>query len=100
MWLVKGTWDIGYLPDIILEGDMRPAAEQIAERYAHGGGYNPFGKGIWTVGEKMELQYPGDPPLEAKATLIHPNGEIIILYVADIVGIFKPDKTFDVVRLD
>ena len=40
---------LGLLPDIIRDDDMRSVKEQIELRYAHGGGYKPFGEGKVTM---------------------------------------------------
>ena len=33
---------MGLIPDILLQNDRKPVAEQLNLRYAHGGGYFPF----------------------------------------------------------
>jgi len=40
---------LGFLPEILRPEDPRPASEQLADRYSHGGGYSPFGRDQWTL---------------------------------------------------
>ena len=70
---------LGFLPDFLSERDRRPAAQQINENYAHGGGWHPNLKGEWMMLEGHKLKYPGDPVLAplAQAKL---RDELIVFY--------------------
>ena len=49
-WVLYGGTSpamLGFLPMMLDDEDPRPAAEQLNETYAHGGGWMPFGKGQW-----------------------------------------------------
>jgi hypothetical protein len=54
---------LGYLPSFLSESDPRPAAAQIDENYAHGGGFSPF-SGFIMVGDN--IVYPGSPASRMK----------------------------------
>jgi hypothetical protein len=45
--------DLGLIPDFIFEWDERSAAEQINERYAHGGGWRPMTSGKWSLSDRF-----------------------------------------------
>lgn len=96
--LRTGLVDLGYLPQWLDADDERPAAEQIHEHYAHGGGWRPS-KSPVTLGKKYELEHPGDPPLFPRAgTKL--RDEMILFYDHSWVAIIKPDRTFEVSRVD
>lgn len=79
------------------EHDPRPAAEQIDDNYAHGGGWSPF-KGF-TVLEDGSIQYPGDPahPILAETRL---RDEIIRFYDSSWLMIMQPDGSYEISRID
>jgi hypothetical protein len=91
--------DLGFLPEILLPEDKRPVREQLADRYAHGGGYNPF-KGFKLDRMTMTLRYPGDPPFRPGAmtqigdeqVYFYPHGAWLL--------ILQPNGDFDVTRVD
>jgi hypothetical protein len=61
-WVLYGGTrpdDLGFLPLMLDDEDPRPAAAQLDETYAHGGGWRPFGEGQGTK-EGLALAYPGD----------------------------------------
>ena len=63
--------DLGLIPAFLNTFDPRPAAEQIHEHYAHGGGWRPF-QGFELDDTNSDplrwmLTYPGDPSLLALA---------------------------------
>jgi hypothetical protein len=92
----------GLLPDIITASDPRPAAEQIAERYAHGGGYRPFGGGSWALGVKggkITLEYPGGPMFREVAR-IELAKQTVVLFDSAFVAIIELDLAFVVLRMD
>lgn len=104
IWLVKGGISpgdlLGFLPSIISDKYTGTVAEQIAEGYAHGGGYSPFGEGQWTYDpETQTLQYPGDPPMTPLARTVV-RDEIVLLYEASMVCIVQKDGSFAVTRMD
>jgi hypothetical protein len=91
---------LGFIPDFILEMDPRPAREQINDRYAHGGGWHPFGKGEWVYDPASgSIKYPGDPAYlpVAKGQL---RDETILVYKHAWVCIVQKDGSFEVSRMD
>lgn len=87
---------LGHVPDFIRDDDPRSAAEQINERYAHGGGWRPLNGFIW---RPPDLYFPGDPayrPLFSRRL----RDEEIILFTHEWVAIFQPDGSFKVARID
>ena len=92
---------LGFLPEILRPEDPRPVKEQLADRYAHGGGWSPFGKDQWTLSKGMVLKYPGDPALKPIAALRLPlSDELVILYPHQMAAIIQADQSFEVARLD
>ena len=88
---------LGWLPSFLDVDDPRPAKEQFHERYAHGGGWNPF-KGF-EMRKGYSIKYPGDPahkPL-AQAKL---RDELIVFYDYAWVAIIQPDGSFEIARMD
>lgn len=53
---------IGYVSMMLNDEDPRSVREQLDANYQHGGGWQPLAGA--TLGEKMRMVYPGDPPLE------------------------------------
>lgn len=98
IWHTFGPVDLGYIPDFLLDQDERPAREQINERYAHGGGWQPLLAG-WKMSADGRLSYPGDPtmPPVARTKL---REEEIFVYPYAWVAIRQPDGSFEVARLD
>ena len=93
-----GLIDLGAIPEWLDADDPRPAAKQIHEHYAHGGGWRPF-KGAVTLGKFYELCYPGDPPLHPRAgTKL--RDELILFYDHAWLAIIQPDRSFEVSRVD
>jgi hypothetical protein len=93
---------LGFIPLIILDTDKRPVREQIAERYAHGGGWSPFSKFKVQLGadSRAVLVYPGDPPMRMWCECDHPNGERLQLFDGAWFRIIQPDGSFEISRLD
>ncbi len=90
---------LGFLPEILLPDDPRPVREQLAERYTHGGGYNPF-KGFTLDSGTMTLTYPGDPPLRPGA-LLKIGKEVVFYYPrGSWLLIMQTDKSWVVTRVD
>jgi len=89
---------LGFLPGMLDENDPRPAREQFNERYAHGGGWQPF-IGHELREEDLTLKYPGDPPLIPLAKLQF-RDELIVLYEHDFVMIKQRDGSYEVCRMD
>jgi len=88
---------LGMLPFWIDDGDPRPAREQFDEHYQHGGGWRPF-EGFKLI-NPLEIQYPGDEPLEVIA-LMRLRDEMIAVFPHDWVLILQKDGTFEVCRMD
>lgn len=105
--MTHSTWTnpeaAGYLPHILQADDPRPAAGQLADRYAHGGGYTPYPDGDWTYvpGDPASLHYPGDPPFyEISRTVLPLSGQLILLFQYSILAIVELDGSFAVTRAD
>lgn len=88
---------VGFIPQFLSEADERPAAEQFNERYAHGGGWQPF-KGF-TMDQSWSLHYPGDPQIDAVAYM-KLRDETIVVYPYAWVAIIQPDNSFEIARMD
>jgi len=98
---------VGAIPFFLRENDPRPAREQFAERYAHGGGWSPFEGFALSVREAPEgtrqgayaIQYPDDPPYFelARAKL---REELILVFPHAWVAIVQPDGSFEISRMD
>jgi hypothetical protein len=90
---------LGLLPALISERDPRKAAEQLAETYAHGGGWTPVPG--WSFDhETLALRYPGDPVMKpiAAAEL---RDELLLLYPhAFLLVLDTETETFEVARVD
>lgn len=90
---------LGFLPHILDSFDPRPTAEQIEDKYAHGGGWRPYGQGAWALDDDRTLHFPNDQALKPIArTFI--REEQVYLYDHAVVAVVQPDGSFDVVRLD
>ena len=94
---------VGYLPMIFREDDLRTAQEQAAANYAHGGGWMSF-QGFELVSrgpaEPLALQYPGDPPMrELSRTNFHSG--LLVLFESSWLAIIDPQGNMtDVARID
>lgn len=88
---------VGFIPEFLDEADPRPAAIQIDTAYGHGGGWRPSSK--FTLNEDNSIQYPGDPVLEPWA-IAEFRGDLIVVYESGYTAIIKPDRSFEVARLD
>lgn len=98
---VTDEW-LGIIPLFLDMNDPRPAAEQINDEYAHGGGWRTMDG--FTMEPDHTLTYPSgvDHPEEryvplATATL---RDEQLFFYDCAWVAIVQPDGTFEVARLD
>lgn len=88
---------LGLLPEIIRPDDPRPVADQLEDRYSHGGGYRPL-PGVTISGNGVRL-YPGDPPIEPVAT-IRINDEVVWFYPDAFIAIVQPDGSAAMTRVD
>lgn len=90
---------LGLIPEFLCESDGRPAAQQFSHNYSHGGGWRPMKS--WKIHNLAEhsIRYPGDKVLKpiASAKLMD---EIICIYEHAWVGIFQPDGSFEISRMD
>jgi hypothetical protein len=88
---------LGEIPYFLSEEDPRSAAEQINANYPFGG-WQKF-RGFTKADDKGGLKYPGDPVMRplASAKL---RDETIYFYQSAWVGIFQPDGSFEIARLD
>lgn len=92
----------GFLPEMLSLDDPRPAKEQLAETYAHGGGFQHFeGFTLHAPEDKRSwlLQYPGDPPLQPKA-YGQLRTETLVLFDYDWLVIRQANGEWEVARLD
>jgi hypothetical protein len=95
------SWEAcGLIPHFLDADDPRPAAEQINDRYDHGGGWRPLPG--FTLRPDLWLCYPEDPPLEPLAMTILPaSAETVVIYPAGFVVILqRTDRTWQAARLD
>lgn len=89
---------LGYLPDIFIDGDPRPAAEQANERYL--GGWHPQdGWSLKSENGVLVARYPGDPPLRPLA-ITQLNDEVLLLYPHAYVCVMQPDGSCQMARMD
>lgn len=89
---------LGFLPSFFDAYDPRSAKEQIDDNYSRfsGGRWSPInGFQVFPDG----LLYPGDPkmPLLAEAKL---RDEVLKFYDCSWLGIFQPDGTYEISRVD
>jgi hypothetical protein len=91
--------DLGFLPAILTPTDPRPIKDQLADRYAHGGGYHPF-RGFKLERMTMQLRYPGDPPLKPSAFAEFGDERVFFYSEGAWLLILQPDDTYEVTRVD
>lgn len=90
---------IGLIPEIVQEHDKRKLAEQIDDRYAHGGGWMPMEK--WVFHDDCSIQYPGDEEMRPVARYFHsPTGETLFVYEDAWVAIQQVSGKYEVSRMD
>ena len=103
VWTTYRGWrlgDLGLLPAIVNSIDSRPVAEQVADKYRHGGGWSPFkGFKLAGAGGGRTLRYPEDPPLHMVAST-RIRDEEVLLFEGDWLCVVQPDGTFAVSRID
>lgn len=90
------------LPIILLPNDPRPVAEQLDDRYAHGGGYRPSGDKFTLIGHPagdMALQYPGDPDFP-EVSRCQINSQLCVLFSSSFMAIIEQDNSHVIVRVD
>jgi hypothetical protein len=89
---------LGFLDLIFDDGDPRPAREQVEDRYAHGGGWDPLPG--WIVDPASGFaQFPGDPPTKPVA-MTRLRDEKILLYPHSWVCIVQADGSYEMARMD
>jgi len=88
---------VGLIPHWLDADDPRPAAEQLNEHYAHGGGWRPF-EGF-VLRKDGGIKYPGDPTHKPRAAMML-RDELIMIYDHGWVLIRQKDGTFEVCRMD
>lgn len=92
---------LGLVPMFVNDHDPRPLAEQINERYAHGGGWMPLSG--WSYDPQTHaIAYPDDlESLFPFAEYVHPvTGERLYAYKSSWFAIVQPDDKYEVARLD
>jgi hypothetical protein len=89
--------DLGFLPSLISEDDPRPVAQQLDDKYRHGGGWQPMPG--WKLSEDRSLKFPEDPPMKplAMSTLRH---ETLLFYEYSFLAIVQLNGSFEVSRID
>jgi hypothetical protein len=100
---------LGFVPQFFDDTDPRPAAAQLEENYAHGGGWRPFGQGQWRIrASDGALVYPGSPedgepdevyPLIALAPLPLTH-ECLQFYTSSFLAVVQEDGAIEVTRVD
>jgi hypothetical protein len=90
---------LGLIPLFLSPLDLRPAAMQINENYAHGGGWRPMDGWEFFANDHQQIKYFGDPALFpfARATL---SDETIFVYPHAWMLIQQPSGDFEISRLD
>jgi hypothetical protein len=91
--------DLGFLWDILIPDDTRTVKAQLDDRYAHGGGYEPF-PGFKLERMTMRLKYPGDPPLRPSAMTQIGDEKVFYYQKGSWLLILQPDDTYEVTRVD
>lgn len=116
-WAVVGNdpMILGYLPEIFISADPRPAKEQVNDRYAHGGGWNKFCGSDTHKKEQFTLElsssakdcclkYPDDPPMQLIGfTILHAETakpERILFFQHAWVVIEQIDGSWECARMD
>lgn len=109
MWtLLPGTHPdiLGFLPLILRVDDERKIADQLNDRYAHGGGYFPMKLEKWQLNRETRILTYHDEEDESEiyqplATHWFPlSEERAILYKYSILLILAPDGSFALTRVD
>jgi hypothetical protein len=85
---------VGLIPVFLEEYDLRPARDQINDRY---GGWRPMAD--WTLLADGSILFEGDPPLSPVAWT-HLRDETIIVYRYGWVAVIAENGTFEVSRCD
>jgi hypothetical protein len=97
---------LGFVPQFLHTDDDRPAAEQIDDNYAHGGGWrpNPDRAMFWRISKHdAALVYDdGDGPAEVQPLVATAQlrDEEIHIYDGAWMAIIQPDGSFQVSRVD
>ena len=94
-------WQLGLIPEIIRAEDTRGVVEQVNANYAHGGGWNFYGKDKWRLNaDNMSIKYPEDPTLwpQWKATIS--KDETVYIYDYGLVLLLASNGTFEISRMD
>ena len=90
---------LGCIPEFLSADDPRSLAEQIDERYAHGGGWRPLAGFTFNPSSGI-AQFPGDGPLQPLAFTSH-NDEVLIVYRYAFCCIYNTETlAYEVARLD
>lgn len=98
IWVKLDTHvDLGFLPGLISEDDPRSVKAQLEDKYRYGGGWDPTPG--FTVQDGYVLKFPGDPPMTPLAMTALRN-EVVVLYDYSFLGVFQPDGSFEVSRVD
>jgi hypothetical protein len=88
---------IGIIPYWLDDQDPRPAAEQLDQHYAHGGGWQPFDG--FKLQKDGSIKYPGDPALKPIGAVGF-RKELILFFPFAWVMILQKDGTFEICRMD
>jgi hypothetical protein len=97
IWTCLKPVDLGFLPGLIDEDDLRSVSAQLDDKYRHGGGWRPMPG--FTIRDGFVLKYPGDPPMKPLA-MTSLRKEVIVFYPYSFLGVFQPDGSFEVSRVD
>lgn len=95
--------DLGFLPMFLDDQDERKAVEQLNSAYWHGGGWHKFDGFVPSFDRRPDgvptIQYPGDPTYWPLA-YTRLRDELIVFYPHAWVGVFQPDQSFEIARMD
>lgn len=87
----------GIIPGFLDENDLRPAQEQINERYI--GGWMDAPEGLKLDLTRKVLTYKGDPDSQLLG-LLHFRNELLMMFEHEWVCILQKDASYRIARLD
>jgi hypothetical protein len=89
---------LGWLVDLLDDGDQRPVRAQLEDRYAHGGGWRPI-RGF-TMDRDKVLHFPEDEPYTPSAMTRIGKEWVIFYRQCSLLAVIQPTGEFAVTRVD